>query len=175
MIHLIDEGVNKTRIGVRGVKKRLTRKIPLGILIGLFFISLSAIPATAGGNATNDEEDYGPITPYKVASIKSVVIEKTGAWTDEVYSDETPEDCAKFKLSERDVRDYFRRAKQIDDETYGAYYLPSRCYAAGEIAFVSGDRGTWRIDFERRGVLKLSDGRKLYFFCSACRSRAFYP
>lgn len=175
MIHLIDEGVNKTRIGVRGVKKRLTRKIPMAILIGLFFISLSAIPAPAGGNATNDEETSGPIKPCKFASIKSLVIEKTGAWADEVYSDETPDDCAKFKLSERDVHDFFRRAKQIDYETYGAYYLPSRCYAAGEIAFVNGDRGTWRIDFERRGVLKLSDGRKMYFFCSACRSRAFYP
>jgi len=157
------------------MKKRLTREIPLAILTGLFFISLSAIPAPAGGNATNDEETSGSIRPYKVASIKSVVIEKTGAWADEVYSDETPDDCAKFKLSERDVRDFFRLAKQIDHETYGAYYLPSRCYAAGEIAFVNGDRGTWRIDFERRGVLILSDGRKLYFFCSACRSRAFYP
>lgn len=157
------------------MKKRLTREIPLAILIGLFFISLSAIPAPAGGNATNVEETHGPIKPYKVASIKSVVIEKTGAWTDEVYSDEAPDDCARFKLSDRDVHDFLRRAKQIDYEAFGAYYLASRCYAAGEIAFVNGDRGTWRIDFERRGVIILSDGRKLYFFCSACRSRAFYP
>lgn len=157
------------------MKKRLTRKIPMGILIGLFFISLSAVPAPAGGNASNDDEDYGPIKPYKVATIKSVVIKHNAAWTDEVYSDETPGDCAKFKLSERDVRDFFRRVKQIDYETYGLYYLASRCYATGEIVFANGDRGIWRIDFERRGVLKLSDGRKLYFFCSTCRSKAFYP
>ena len=157
------------------MKKRLTREIPLAILIVLFFISLSAIPAPAGGNATNDEETYGPIKPYKVASIKSVVIKKSGAWTDEVYSDETLDDCAKFKLSERDVHDFFRRAEQIDCEAFGAYYLASRCYAAGEIAFANGGRGTWTIDFERRSVLSLSDGRKLYFFCSECRSKAFYP
>ena len=157
------------------MKKRLTREIPLAILIVLFLISLSAIPAPAGGNATNDEETHGPIKPYKVASIKSVVIKKSGAWTDEVYSDETPDDCAKFKLSERDVHDFFRRAEQIDCEAFGAYYLASRCHAAGEIEFASGGRGTWTIDFERRGVLSLSDGRKLYFFCSECRSKAFYP
>jgi hypothetical protein len=120
----IDHFLNM-RTGMCRMKKRLTREMLLAILIGLFFISLSAIPAPAGGNATNDEETYGPIKPYKVASIKSVVIEKTGAWADEVYSEETPGDCAKFKLSERDVHDFFRRAKQIDYETYGAYYLPS--------------------------------------------------
>lgn len=175
MIHLIDEGVNKTKTGMCGVKKRLTRKIPMGILIGLFFISLSAIPASAGGNVLKNEEDYGPIKPYKVTAIKSAVIKNNAAWTDDVYSDETPEDCKNFKLSERDVRDFFRRAKQIDHETYDASYLPSRCYATGEIVFANGDRGIWRIDFERRGVLKRSDGRKLYFFCSKCRSTAFYP
>jgi hypothetical protein len=163
------------KTGIHRMEKLLTREIPLAILIGLLFISLSAIPAPAGGNASNDDEDYGPIKPYKITAIKSVVIKINAAWTDEVYSDETPDDCAKFKLSERDVRDFFRRVKQIDHEAYGAYYLPSRCYAAGEIAFVNGDRGTWRIDFERRGVLKLSDDRKLYFFCSQCRSKVFYP
>jgi hypothetical protein len=135
----------------------------------------SAIHASAEGKALHGEEDCGEITPYQVTAIKSVVIEKTGAWTDEVYSDETHEACAKFKPNERDVRDFFRRARQIDYEAYGAYYLPSRCYATGAIVFVSGDRGTWRIDFERRGVLKLPDDRKLYFFCSTCRSKAFYP
>ena len=170
----IDHFLNM-RTGMCLMKKRLTREIPLAILIGLFFISLSAIPAPAGGNATDDEDAYGPIKPYKITATKSIAIQNNAAWTEDVYSDETPGDCAKFKLSEQDVRDFFRRAKQIDYEAFGAYYLASRCYAAGAIAFVNGDRGTWRIDFERRGVLKLSDGRKLYFFCSACRSRAFYP
>jgi hypothetical protein len=158
-----------------GMNKRISRKLPIGMLIGIFFILSSTIHAVAGGNVTNDDEDNGPIKPYKVTAIKSVVIKNNAAWTDEVYSDEAPDDCAKFKLSKRDVSDFFRRARQIDYETYGAYYLPSRCYAAGAIAFESGVRGTWRIDFERRGVLTLSDGRKLYFFCSKCRSKAFYP
>jgi hypothetical protein len=163
------------RMHMCGMKRLRICKTFLCILIGIFFISLSTIHASAGGNASTDEEDYGPIKPYKVATIKSVIIEETGAWTEDVYSDETPGDCAKFKFSELDVRDFFRRAKQIDYETYGAYYLASRCYATGAIVFKSGDRGTWRIDFERRGILKLSDGRKLYFFCSKCRSKAFYP
>jgi|WetSurMetagenome_2_1015567.scaffolds.fasta_scaffold773844_1 hypothetical protein len=160
---------------MRCMKRRLTPKMPLRMLIGLFFISLLAMHASAGGNASNDEDDYGPIKPYKVTAIKSVVIKNNAAWTDDVYSDETPEDCSKFKLSERDVRDFFRRARQIDHETYGAAYLASRCYATGEIVFANRDRGIWRIDFERRGALKLSDGRQFYLFCSTCRSKAYYP
>jgi hypothetical protein len=143
-------------------------------LLGAFVILSSTVPAAARGPLDDDEEYYEPVESYKMTTVKSVTIKKIEAWPDDDYTEETPEDCAKFKLNKQEVRDFFRRAEQIDYETF-SYYLASRCYAMGEIAFANGDRGTWRIDFERRGVLNLSEGRKLYFFCSKCRSKAFYP
>jgi len=144
------------------------------VLLAACIILFSNSHATARGPLDNDEEEYELIEPYKMTSIRSVTIKKIEAWPDDNYTEETLEDCAKFKLSKQDVRDFLRRAEQIDYERF-SYYLASRCYAMGEIAFANGDRGTWRIDFERRGVLNLSSGRKLYFFCSRCTSKAFYP
>jgi hypothetical protein len=164
------------RIGLRGKEKLLIRKLYICIPIGLYFIFLSAIDVSAAASAASDEkEDYGPIKLYEVSAIKSVVLENMGMWTDEEYSDETPEVCAKFKLKNGDVSDFFRLARQIDYEMFRVHYLASRCYATGKIVFANGDQGSWKIDFERRGVLKLSDGRKLFFFCSKCKSKAFYP
>lgn len=145
------------------------------VLLGACIILVSSSHATVWGPLDDDVEDFETELPYKITLIKSVAIEKIEAWPDEGYTEETPEDCAKFKLTKQDVRDFFRRASQIDYETFYYYHLPSRCYAMGKIAFANGARGTWRIDFERRGVLNLSDGRKLYYFCSKCRSKAFYP
>jgi len=144
-------------------------------LLGAFIFLSSTCQVAAGrGPLDNDEEDFEEIILYKITVIKSLVIIKIEAWPDDNYTEETLEDCVKFKLGKQDVRDFFRRAEQIDYEKF-SYYLASRCYAMGEIAFANGDQGTWRIDFERRGVLNLSDGRTLYFFCSKCRSKAFYP
>jgi|WetSurMetagenome_2_1015567.scaffolds.fasta_scaffold76647_3 hypothetical protein len=144
------------------------------ILLVACIILFSNSHAAARGPLDNDEEEYDLTEPYQMTSISSVTIKKAEAWPDGDYTEETLEVCAKFKLGKQDVRDFFRRARQIDYETF-FYYLPSRCYAKGEITFANGDRGIWRIDFERRGVLNLSDGRKLYFFCSKCMSKAFYP
>jgi hypothetical protein len=143
-------------------------------LLGACIILFAAGYATARGPLDDDVEDFESDALYKITSIKTVTIRQIGAWPDDDYTEETSEDCEKFKLNKQDVRDYFRLAEQIDYESFW-YYLASRCYATGEIAFSSGDRGTWRIDFERRGVLKLTNGRKLYFFCSKCVSKAFYP
>jgi hypothetical protein len=144
------------------------------VLLGAFIILSLTAAAAARGPLDNDEEEYELTEPYKMTSIRSVTIKTIEAWPDSDYTEETLEDCAKFKLGKQDVRDFFRRTEQIDYERF-SYYLASRCYAMGEIAFANGDQGTWRIDFERRGVLNLSDGRKLYFFCSKCVSKAFYP
>ena len=155
--------------------RRRIEPMTIGTLACLFLYLLSATPCLAEGSELHDERNDGTVAPYKVTNIKSVVISNNAAWTDDVYTEELREDCATFKLTQRDVRDYFRLAEQVDYEDYGAYRLPSRCYAAGKISFASGDRGTWRIDFERRGLLELSDGRTFYFFCSRCRFKAFYP
>lgn len=171
----IDDGLSTIKTCPYRIKRQRIVPMTIGTLVGFILFLSSTTICLAGGSEYHDERRNVTVSPHKVTTIKSVVISKNAAWTDDVYTEESPEDCATFKLTQRDVRDYFRLAEQVDDEDYGAYRLPSRCYAAGEISFASGVRGTWRIDFERRGLLELTDGRTFYFFCSKCKSKAFYP
>jgi hypothetical protein len=120
-------------------------------------------------------EKYWQIKPYRVTAVKKIVIEDTGKWSEmRSSSEETPDDCAEFKLTERDVREFFLRARRVSYRMYGGVLDASRCYAIGKVVFANGDQGKWVIDPFRRGLLSLSDGRNIYFFCTKCRSKVFY-
>ncbi len=120
-------------------------------------------------------EKYGEIRPYMITPVRKIVIKEMGKWSDRrSSSEETQQDCAAFKPRETDVREFFHRARRVSFSTYLNDLDASRCYATGEIVFEDGDRGTWVIDAGRRGVLTLSDGINLYFFCTKCRAKVFY-
>jgi hypothetical protein len=127
-----------------------------------------------------DPYEYGDKTseprPYKLTEIKSIVIKENGAW-EPCEGAQTPEVCKNFRITKKEVKKFLRLADRVGWDEYDdpTYIYPSSCYTAGKIVFANGDRGQWRIDFERRGVITLQDGRKLYFYCSRCRSKAFYP
>jgi hypothetical protein len=148
------------------------------LLIGSLLLIL--IPAFAAAQEVKRDpydggEKYGEIRPYKVTPARKVIIRETGKWSDlRSSSDETQQDCAAFKPRETDIREFFHRARRVSFSTYLNNLDASRCYATGEIDFENGDRGTWVIDAGRRGVLTLSDGINLYFFCTKCRANVFY-
>jgi hypothetical protein len=105
--------------------------------------------------------------------VKSVEITRNGLWSDMVSSDETPEHCSQFILRAGDVREFFRVSQRASLREYGHDLDMSRCHAQGRVRFANGDRGEWVIDRARRGSVRLSDGRALYYFCEACKSRVF--
>lgn len=106
--------------------------------------------------------------------IKKLVIEKNGAWSDGVSSQETPADCAdNFVLKASDVREFFKIARKATDIEYGHDLLMSRCYASGSVTLQDGRKAIWEIDRARRGVLWLSDDNAVYFYCGKCRNKAY--
>jgi hypothetical protein len=117
--------------------------------------------------------NYWKPRPYKVTAVKSVVILQNGAWSENISSDETAEICSKFVLSQSDVREFFRRARRVSYKEYSHDLDMSRCHATGKVVFANGDRGEWSVDRERRGLLTLSDGRNVYFYCRNCGAKAF--
>lgn len=150
------------------------------LCFSLCLLLLGVIQAAGNNNSavSVNHNDSGNFQSYKMTPIKTLVIKENGAWNKDGYSqDETPEMCKIFQIKEKDVKEYYRHAKQISYEQYDdpSFLYESRCYAAGIIEFANGDQGTWRIDFERRGLIILSDKRHLYFFCSKCRGKVFYP
>ena len=148
------------------------------LLIGSMLLIL--IPAFAAAQEGKRDpydggDKYGEIRPYQITSVKRIAVKETGKWSESrSSSDETQQDCAAFRLRETDVREFFHRARRVSFSKYLNDLDASRCYAAGEILFENGDRGTWVIDAGRRGVLTLSDGINLYFFCTKCRAKVFY-
>lgn len=88
------------------------------------------------------------------------------------YSEESREFCSRFRLTKRDVVDFFSSAKRIDKSLYN--YLPfPRCYATGSITFLSGDKGRWFIDSERRGHLTLEGGQEAFFYGLGAQAKVF--
>lgn len=148
------------------------------LLICSLFLIL--IPAFAAAQESKRDpydggDKYGEIRPYKVAPVKKIIIREIGKWSDRRSSSgETQQDCSAFRPRETDVREFFHRARRVSYSTYLNELDASRCYAAGEIFFDNGDRGSWTIDAFRRGVLTLSDGRNVYFYCTKCRAKVFY-
>ncbi len=108
----------------------------------------------------------------KLAPVKNVIFKPNGTYWD-LSDDQKVGLCSRFALSENDVRDYFLRARIVDLPTYGSDLTISSCSLEGEIVFVNGDRGKWKIESARRGILVLSDGRTTYLDGKRATARAF--
>jgi hypothetical protein len=141
------------------------------LLLALLAIACATASATPNEPCEGGEK-YAEPRPH-ASKVKSVEVTRNGLWGDDVSSDETPEDCSHFVLHAGDVREYFRLSRRASFREYVHDLDMSRCHVQGRVRFANGDRGEWEIDRARRGRVRLSDGRALYFFCEACKARAF--
>lgn len=113
--------------------------------------------------------------PIKVLpAIKSITVERNGAWTTDISGDEPREACTDFILTQGDVRQFFEIARDATEREYGHDLEMSRCYASGRVALRDGRNAHWKIDRTRRGALWFPDGSILYFYCGKCSSTKYY-
>ena len=145
----------------------MVKRIAAALLAALSFLA-----ATASDDPYEDGEKYGEPRPY-ASAVRSVDITHNGLWTDNISGDETREHCAGFMLRPADVREYFRVSRRARRKEYVHDLDMSRCHATGHVRFANGSRGDWESARARRGRVRLSDGRALYFYCEACRAKAF--
>lgn len=145
------------------------------IVLFIFLLSFNASAQSTIRDAYEGGDYYGLIRPFKVPKVKSVAIEKNGAWSDQYNaSTETARECVKFKLKKRDVHEFFKYARRVSYKEYWNDLNFSKCHATGRVLFENGDAGQWTIEAFRKGVLSLSDGRNVYFYCTKCTGKAFY-
>jgi hypothetical protein len=102
-------------------------------------------------------------------AVRKVAIFANGARS----SDETAAACRRFQLAPADVRTFFAYARRVNARAFHHDLSMSRCHAAGTLKLASGTRARWFIDLERRGSLRLTSGRVLYYYCMTCRSAKF--
>ena len=114
------------------------------------------------------------IPPQSSAVPTRVTIQANGQWTTEVSGEETVRDCATFRPTARQVRDYFAAAIPVDTRAYNHDLSMSRCHARGSARF--GNRpAEWRIDRARRGMAVFANGERRYFYCVTCPAPPFEP
>jgi hypothetical protein len=107
-------------------------------------------------------------------TVRSVAIEENGAWTTSISGDAPREACTDFILTQGDVRQFFKVARDATEREYGHDLEMSRCYVSGRVVLQDGRRAHWEIDRTRRGALWFPDGSILYFYCGKCSNAKYY-
>lgn len=132
----------------------------------IFAVTISAPAATDDGSGTEPNMRKTHLPPISKVTIQN---------GDAVFADagEQAAQCANFKLSLREVREYLGRAAEIAEHDYFHMIDWSPCYVRGEVAFRNGITGIWAIQQYRGGLLRLSNGRTLYLFCPRCHAKGF--
>jgi hypothetical protein len=132
----------------------------------IFAVTASAPVATDDGSGTEPKMRKTHLPP-----ISTLTIRNSGATSP--ASGEPAEQCADFKLSYQEIREYIGKAAEVAEHDYFHMLDWSPCYASGEVAFKNGVTGIWAIQQYRAGSLKLSNGRTLYLYCPRCQAKAF--
>jgi hypothetical protein len=122
---------------------------------------------TAALGCTHGSEFEPPLCPAHLPAVAAVRIERQGfaRWP---RSDEPA--CTGFRLTDEDVRRFFRHARQADARDVH-YTLPeSACVARGTIRFVNGGSGRWQIDRFGLGWLDRAGQVGITLYCRSCRT-----
>ena len=118
----------------------------------------------------SDGDRYWIPRPYKKSPVTHVTIMENGMKSEAGKG--MPDDCTKFKVTEKDIKEYFAKAKVVSNGAYMHEINWSPCYAGGEIKFANGKSGKWGVQQLRAGYL-LMDGKEYYFDCQRCRSKVY--
>jgi hypothetical protein len=106
-------------------------------------------------------------------TVAQVAVLENGVRSPDVSGEEAEQVCAPFRLSQADVRRYFRRAARVSERGYYHDLPMSPCQASGTVRFANGWDGRWTIDSYRRGRFVRADGLSILFFCTACANPKF--
>lgn len=77
-------------------------------------------------------------------------------------------DCARFKLSPRQVRRFLALARRVDDPSPEHALDRGPCFAEGRVVFADRREGRWRIEQIGSGTLSIGDSESLALVCLRC-------
>lgn len=135
-------------------------------------VSASLLFALAASAAVADGSDIEPaMRNAHLSPVASVTIENSGATSP--AAKEPAGECASFKLSNKEIRQYLGKASEVAEHDYLHMLDWSPCYNSGKVTFKNGQTGTWEIQQYRAGTLKLNDGKTVYLYCPRCKAKGF--
>ena len=136
------------------------------VIASLIFAAAASAPVAGDGSGTEPT-----MRRTHLPAISSITLRNSGATSP--VPGEPAAQCADFKLSDREIREYIGKAAEVAEHDYFHMLDWSPCYANGEVAFKNGVTGIWAIQQYRAGSLKLSSGQTLYLYCPRCQAKAF--
>ena len=92
----------------------------------------------------------------------SVHVVKSGQWHADPHNEQTPEQCALFRLSDAGALRWFRRAAPVDKQVWLEQLDWTQCSAAGTLTARDGKIYSWTLDQSGRGQIHFSDTRAIY-------------
>jgi len=105
--------------------------------------------------------------------LKSITIDSKGSYSGYISSDETAESCKTFVLENDKALNFFKHSQVVTLREYEHDLTASNCYVNGTFVSSLGEKGTWKIDRARRGMLTIG-ADTTYYYCSDCKSSLFY-
>ena len=131
-------------------------------------IGLGSVVGEASQPAEANHED-GALAlkprPYKRSAVASVVIKENA--TKAMAGNDMPDDCTRFVVTPRQIRQYFQRARPVSYQDFLHELDWSPCMATGELMLADGRSGRWSVQQYGLGTLYI-DRRSHYFHCEKC-------
>lgn len=134
-------------------------------------VTLPLIFALAAGAASAGSDTEPAMRNAHLAPVTRVAIETSGATS--AAAKEPDEQCASFKLSNKEIRQFLGKASEVAEHDYLHMLDWSPCYTSGTVTFKNGETGTWEIQQYRAATLKLNSGKTVYLYCPRCKAKGF--
>jgi hypothetical protein len=140
-------------------------------LRSLTVAALALCASSAFGRCTPGSEFEPSLCPFRLPPVARIVIEENAAKS--ALEPDAALSCASFRVDERLVLRYLRRARLVDPATAHSTLLWSPCYAAGRLTLRDGRQARWQLTQFGVGWLRIGAGEEHTLYCPACRERPF--
>jgi hypothetical protein len=131
-------------------------------MIGAALVAMIA----AGTACTAGGEFEPPLCPTGLARVAAVRTQDQGQTLWKEAAPAPP--CDRFRLSEAQVKRFFRLARKADPRAVHFTLPESPCVVRGTARFADGSHGVWQIDQFALGWLDRPRHPRMTLYCKAC-------
>ena len=105
---------------------------------------------------------FGVAAAPQSFSIRSVQVVKDGQWDADPYGQQTPEECARFRLPQAVALRWFRASREVGQHAWLEELDWTQCSASGTLVTGDGRSYAWDLDQSGRGRIVVSPTLEVY-------------
>jgi hypothetical protein len=105
--------------------------------------------------------------------IKSLVILENCVQIIDTDDSSDPDICKHFKMTEQEIRDFFKTARASVPPDFYSRYTTGACHVNGEATLQDGEKVSWSINESASATIHFPEDGTLWFFCDTCSAEKF--